>query len=81
MLRWTTVSLPDTDLAVRVVTMNLRGGHTPEMALKEVERQYPGMHPALLRVMDPDPGRCQITMRVDDFMPYLKAYEELRSRR
>jgi hypothetical protein len=76
-----TVALPDHGLALRVVQMQLRAGKSPSQIIDEATDRYPNLRPAMLRVMDKDLGRCQVTIRVDDLLPYLEAYEEMRSRR
>ncbi len=78
---YSTVGLPDYELALRVVQMGLRAGKTPSAVIDEATARFPKMRPALLRVMDKDLGRCQVTIRLDDLLPYLEAYEEMRSRR
>lgn len=73
----TTVCVSD-DLAVRVVPGMggpLPGRMRPGQLLDTIASET-GRTPMFVRTTDKDPGRCQVTLRLDDLLPMLAAYEE-----
>lgn len=74
--KYAVIYLDGLKMAVRVTPAQIPHGLTPGQALTELRAKNPGWTPALLRSVDPDPGRCQVTLFLDDLIPLLHAYEE-----
>ena len=65
-----------TGFRIRVVSGSSTPHHMGIPQLLDVTGEGTTLAPAIVRVIDPDPGRCLLIMRLDDGLKALQALEE-----